>query len=1013
MKRLFIVILCCLLQGGLLPVAGQECPCDDFLPAVVYADSLLRARGGVNAHLRLKKAVKRSGTIEMRLTGWSDFPLRSGDISLVAKALKDSIPERYRCLEIRPLTEDGTSPRSLVVSEPGSNGEPASSSMRTRRRGLPQLVDRGIKAPKGLSGRHVALWNSHGYYYQNKYDKWMWQRSVGFQTVEDIYTLEYVLPLLAPMLENAGANVLLPRERDWHCDEILMDNDPCCGDVPCSTDSLCCCGSPECACKGFTGSRTHGTVEFTGRWKTEGKGFADISAHCSDDDRPFTAGTAMKAECSAKRAKAATAVWSAGIPARGEYAVYVSYATLPKSISKAHYTVHALGGDREVFVNQKMGGGTWVYIGTYEFDEGFAKRVTLSGFSTQKGVVTADAVKIGGGMGCFGRGGAGISGMPRYAEGARYFLQWSGFPDKVWSQNEGTHDYRDDLMCRGKWVGFLAGGSPANPGEEGLGIPVDLSIAFHTDAGVRSDDSVVGTLAIYTLKCNGSTVLPDGVSRATCRELTDFMQTQVTGDIRTQWDPMWARRQLWNKSYSESRTTSVPAVLLELLSHQNFEDMKYGLDPAFRFTVARACYKAVLKYLAMHYGRQYAVQPLPVRAFSASLESGRVTLRWKENVDSLESTASPTAFIVHTRIDGGGWDGGVRINPSCKGGTFSWQKDISAGHIYSFKVVAANDGGLSFPSEILSVGFPEDDATSEEGPARKILIVNGFGRISAPAWFDTPAIAGFDNRTDSGVPYIRSLGYTGEQFEMRRRCGFEDNDRAGFGASGDERAGHIVAGNTFDYPSVHGSSLLKAGFAFDSCSGEAFAADSSLRDNVFAVDLIYGKECKVKTGSRSPVRGGVLTGGMMQAVRNCTARGTHIIISGSHIGRDIFDSIYQGVAPDTELGRQVRETLGYSLRRAYASSKGLVAALDGSTGLLSYPTQPNQDSYCVESPDALYCFGIGATVYMNYVDTGLPAAVRTDFGKYKVAAFGFPLEIISSGQGRDAIFSSTLQYLAR
>lgn len=48
-----------------------------------------------------------------------------------------------------------------------------------------------------------------------------------FQTVEDLYTQSYVLPFLVPMLENAGATVLLPRERDWQTTEIIVDNDGC------------------------------------------------------------------------------------------------------------------------------------------------------------------------------------------------------------------------------------------------------------------------------------------------------------------------------------------------------------------------------------------------------------------------------------------------------------------------------------------------------------------------------------------------------------------------------------------------------------------------------------------------------------------------------------------------------------------------------------------------------------------------------------------------------------------
>ena len=77
----------------------------------------------------------------------------------------------------------------------------------------------------GLSNRHIAMWQSHGFYYESKLTRWEWQRARIFQTVEDLYTQSYVLPFLVPMLENAGANVLLPRERDCNTQEVIVDND--------------------------------------------------------------------------------------------------------------------------------------------------------------------------------------------------------------------------------------------------------------------------------------------------------------------------------------------------------------------------------------------------------------------------------------------------------------------------------------------------------------------------------------------------------------------------------------------------------------------------------------------------------------------------------------------------------------------------------------------------------------------------------------------------------------------
>ena len=47
---------------------------------------------------------------------------------------------------------------------------------------------------------------------------------------------------------------------------------------------------------------------------------------------------------------------------------------------------------------------------------------------------------------------------------------------------------------------------------------------------------------------------------------------------------------------------------------------------------------------------------------------------------------------------------------------------------------------------------------------------------------------------------------------------------------------------------------------------------------------------------------------------------------------------------------------------------------------------------------------------MEYVDSKLASAVRTDFGSYRVAAFGFPLEILSERSDFEKIMKQTLSF---
>ncbi|MDE6157063.1 MAG: N-acetylmuramoyl-L-alanine amidase, partial [Muribaculaceae bacterium] len=456
-------------------------------------------------------------------------------------------------------------------------------------------------APDGLDGANIALWQSHGKYFEPKLNRWEWQRARLMQTVEDLYTQSYVMPFLMPMLENAGAYVMSPRERDTSLTEIIADNDE----------------SPLLS----------GSFATTGKWKkADTCAFAYRKAELHNGDRPFAEGTALQTRLSGSDKATATASWKAAIPDNGSYAVYISYVTLPASTTAAQYRIHAADGIHAVTVNQRMGAGTWIYLGHFQLAASDTPETIVELLNSGKernAVVTADAVKIGGGMGNVARivkepldsidYEYTLSDSPRFVEGARYFLQWAGAPDSVFTPSDYVNDYNDDYQSRALWVNWLAGGSPKLPARKGLGIPVDLSFAFHSDAGTTLNDSIIGTLGIY---CTAGDTLGDGRSRSASLQLSNSVMENIVNDIRSSFEPRWTNRGMWNKSYYEARVPQVPAMLLELLSHQNLADMSYGLDPSFRFAVSRAIYKGMLKFLAKRDGREYVVQPLPVRAFA-------------------------------------------------------------------------------------------------------------------------------------------------------------------------------------------------------------------------------------------------------------------------------------------------------------------------------------------------------------------------------------------------------------
>lgn len=821
-------------------------------------------------------------------------------------------------------------------------------------------TSRPYDVSRGLEGKHIALWQSHGKYFINKTGEWGWQRPRLFCTTEDQFTQSFILPYVIPMLENAGANVFTPRERDTQKQEVIVDND------------------------GAQNSLYLDVKSRKAKWEQTGlPGFAWRKQVYRDGENPFVSGTARFAPTEKKKDKA-FAEWIPDIPETGEYAVYVSYQTLPNSVSDAKYIIFHNGGTTEFKVNQQIGGGTWVYLGTFSFDKGKNDygMVVLSNESKQKGVVCADAVRFGGGMGNIERGGE-TSGMPRYLEGARYSAQWAGMPYSVYGGREGKDDMSDDINVRSRMINYLSGGSIFNPKDKGLGVPFELSMALHSDAGVSKEDKIIGTLGIYTTEFNDG-VLGAGIDRYASRDLSDILLTQLQRDIRSSYATDWTRRSMWNRNYSETRLPAVPSTIVELLSHQNFADMRLGHDPNFKFTVGRSIYKAILQYLCGQHGKDYVVQPLPVSNFAIRFGNKKNTLElsWNGEEDPLEPTAKPREYIVYTRIGRGGFDNGIRVNSP------SYTVKVEPGIVYSFKVTAANRGGESFPSEILAAY----KAKKEKG---RVLIVNGFDRLSGPAAIDTPTEAGFDLTKDPGVPYLYDISLCGAQTEFsRKQTGKE------LGRSGSEWEGMKIAGNSFDYPFIHGKAIQASGdYSFVSCSDEAVESGRIPLEAYDIVDYILGLEKEDRQSNpASNAYYKTFSSAMQRALTAYCQSGGNLLVSGSYLGSDMNGS--QG---DRDFTQNI---LKYAYGQSITDNRS--GNINGLGRTFSIPRLPNEYAYPVTAPECILPIGTAFPV-LTYTSGNQSAAIAYQ-GNYRTFVMGFPLESIEQETDRNAVMASILQF---
>lgn len=542
----------------------------------------------------------------------------------------------------------------------------------------------------------------------------------------------------------------------------------------------------------------------------------------------------------------------------------------------------------------------------------------------------------------------GISGMPQWTEGARYWMMIQGADSTLWDLYEGN-EYKDDMKCRAMWVNNQA-------------EPVDLCLALHTDGLDSGNDSTIaGTLVIYTAHDDdGNTTLRDGRDREkTNRNLADWIQTAVTEDL-SRWNSQWTRRQLKEANYCETRVPVVPSIILELLSHKNMADMRYGLNPAFRFDAARAVYKGILRYLN---GPKAVVQPLPVKQLAIHPDG---LLQWQPTQDTIEQSAKPTYYMVYTRADDGEWD----IQQVEK--VTQLQLTLNRGVHYSCYVVAGNEGGLSMRSPVISAYL------SEEDEAPQALIVDGFDEVYGPEWFADSTFAGIVPGTYACEDGF-TCAYLGQQWNYTRTDNWKDDDNCGWGSCYRDHAGELTVGNTHDYSVLHGRVLRKMRISFVSCTAGMLPSmrkeEEPQLDYAF-IDYVCGRNKKPLNEIAA------------NELSTYLDDGGRLLLSTDH---------FSAIAP-----AWAKQYLHASYYAAQATRSGRI--LGTRHRLYHLLLEPNADQIFTCHPEALKPLD-EAVKMATYGDMRCPAAVGY---ANRTLVYGFPLEAVMDF---DKIYRNSVEWI--
>jgi hypothetical protein len=764
-----------------------------------------------------------------------------------------------------------------------------------------------------LSGKLVFMNSGHGWTWDSGFSPpWRLQRGVLNSMNEDYGNLDQ-LNFFAAYCFNAGATVASMRPLGHQTNEVVLDNDDA-------------------------------AVTFAGSWMNS---TSTIFYGTSGDLVPYRFANLSATET-------ATATYAPTIPVAGYYPVYC---WTRHGSDRGHqlYRIRHTGGETLIRIPHHMVGNGWVFLGEYYFNAGFSAAVgsvvisNLRGTPTG-GVVIADAIRFGNGMGSVDQGG-GVSGYPREDENMRYWVKANLGQGQSTSLYEGGgNDESDSWSAPGKMS--------AEMNREAAGTTNDrIHISFHSNAGGG----------------RGAVGLITGTPTENQALLAQICGQEVNVNLRAYGSPPlefpWSTRTTYTYTGSYGEITStyfndeMDATIIEVAFHDDTSDAALMRDCKARSAIARSALHAVIKFL-----NQVSTTTPPPLAFLpeppanpraiAANTNGHITLSWTAPVNLIGSQ-SPTNYLVYRSTNGYGFG-----NPVSVGNVTSYTvTNLPPNTDFYFRVTGVNAGGESMPSEVVACRASSSNAAS------RVLVVNGFDR------------------------YDRTLN-------LRHDVNRGTWDPPGNSGSIERVFQRWI--NGFDYVVQHGKAVANFGVAFDSCQNEAIINNQVSLSSYPIVIWVSGNESTANETFNSTEQSRVST---------FLAAGGSLFVSGGEVGWDLDRASGPTAADRSFFHNQLHAAFTNDNSTSYTVAPvaaGIFAGRanatfdDGSKGI-----------YWVGYPDVVGPFGAGASVALNYTSgTGGAAAIQYDgsAGGGKVVYFGFPFETITSATRRNNYMADILNF---
>ncbi len=621
----------------------------------------------------------------------------------------------------------------------------------------------------------------------------------------------------------------------------------------------------------------------------------------------------------------ATAIFTPNIPESGRYPLYLYFIAGTNRSGSVLIRIHHPGGTIETSVTQRRDGYTWRYVGTFYWLSSAVQSIEISNRSSSENlgrVVIADAIRIGGGIGSVEpTGGGPTSGRRRADEASVYWARYQGAPASVYNPTS-SGDGTDDVTCRPLYAEF-----ESEAGED------SVYLSIHSNGGGGTGTET------YTY-LDGT---PPGST-----ELRELVHSEMVGDLRAGWDSGWVDRGEKAANFGELRLLStMPGILIETAFHDNPGDAADEKQPLWRRIVARAIYQGIARYFG---GPGAPLLPEPPTHLTARISGTRVRLSWRPPAGGglAGGAGPPDGYRIYSSPNGFSFDGGTAA-----AGLTATTGPFRRGSTAFFRVTAVNEGGESFPTEVLGVRIPLSDG------APRVLIVSGYDRLDGDL-----------NLTVTESPV---LGAVDRQFLDRRM-------------------------NSRDYVIEHLAALTSPplDMAVESCSNESVEAGHVALPDYDAVDWFLGRE-EVADDTLNPAE--------RQAIQDYLQGGGSLLLSGENIGTDLEEN------SSAEARWFFNTWLKARLATGDAETHSVVSSGAGSFSLQeTFRLHDGSDPYYdVDRPDVYIAQG-GAASALAY-DGGIGDAGIQYSGSYRIIHLAFPLESVAIKGARDLLGRRGLAYL--